>query len=120
MDLGGGGWSLLLFFFANLGKAAAFERALPAIDFVKHQSKRVDVAPNGSAMTQELFRRHISRSAKNFKRLRLIVDGNGQTKIRNSDAAMSVDHDVRGLQVSMEHAALVGGSQTGHQLARNF
>ena len=44
----------------------------------------------------------------------------GQAEIREQHLAAAVEHDVGGLQIAMQHALLVGGGETGAELARDL
>ena len=67
--------------------------------------------------SRQLLGRHVSgSSAADLSALNLIGDTR-QAEISDHDLPASIEHDVRGLQVAVEHAFGVGGGQSGAELA---
>ena len=66
----------------------------------------------------ELLGRHVGRRAGAD-----VVDAAGdgrEAEVGDADAALAVEHDVRRLQIAVQHAAFVRGGQAGADLARNL
>ena len=86
-------------------------------DLEEHEPESIDVAFERRRLPVELFRRHVlRRPCSNAPR---IVGGHGQPEIGDADVAFAVEHDVRGLQIAMEHLALMRGGEPGAELARD-
>ena len=104
----------------HLGAGGSVEEALAGKDLVEYEAERVEIAFRGHFAARELFRGHVGGSsgarvgAYDFGRQP------GQAEIGDAHAAASIEHDVRGLQISVNDAMLVGGSEAGTQLPRDL
>jgi hypothetical protein len=109
----------LLLLLPQLGERLGAERLLSRQDLVEHQTERVDVAAHARAFTCKLLGRHICRSTGHIARLLLFFRRNRETEVRDPDVAAPIEHDVRRLEIAMQHAALVRGRQSRDELPRH-
>jgi hypothetical protein len=91
----------------------ALKRPLPGQHFVKNHSQAVHVGPrvDGGRVAQNLFGRHVGRSAQQttiggHRRLAAVVPL-GQAEIGDMRPAGQVQNDIRRLQITMDDAVLV-------------
>ena len=96
---------------------AALERAPAGEELVEHEAERVDVAPRRDLAAGELLGRHVGRRA-GAQRLRRPT--RRQAEVGDADPAAAVEHDVRRLQIAMEHAAVVRGGESRADLPREL
>ena len=102
---------------AQLRKRRGSERAFARVQFVEHEAKCVDVATYRGALAGELLRCHVRRRTSCIRRFCFVTGGNRQAEVRDTHAPTASDHDVRGLQISMQDTALVRGGETRDELA---
>src|SRR5215475_16107151 len=86
------------------------------VDFVQHQSQRVDIRSLGDSNSGKLLRRHVRRRAGDFADGPFAA-GDRQAEIQDSDLPPAVDHYVRRLEVAMQDAALMSGREPCAKLA---
>jgi hypothetical protein len=100
----------------QLGQVLAVERALAGEDFVEHEAERVDVAPRRDLVAGELLGRHVGGRAG--------ADGFAgsarEAEVGDADLPRAVDHHVGGLEIAVNHVALVRRGQPGAQLPRDL
>src|ERR1700694_2287995 len=96
------------------------ERPLACEDLVEYKPERVNVAFRRHFAACEWFGRHVGGRAGACVGAFDFRDQAGETEIRDAHATASVQHNIRGLQVAMNDAALVRGSETCAQLLRYF
>ena len=111
----------------ELGDVLALERLHAREHLVEHEAQREDVGAVVDGLTRDLLRRHVLRRAEEHARLRLharLVHV-GDAEIHDLHAAVGQHHDVAGLDVAMDDAALVGerepfrdGGGDSHRLRR--
>src|SRR5262249_62027293 len=100
----------------------AFESLPARIQLEQDEPERVKIAPHRCAPARELLRRHVCRRARDVASCVScsVTDRDGQTEVHDSRATAAVHHDVRGLQISMQDAALVSRSESRAELARDL
>ena len=111
------GWDDSRFALAQqLRDVPGLDGALAGEQLVEDQPQRIDVAPDGDLTACELLRRHVGRRAgpERFTR------NPGKTEVGDPHAARAVDHHVRGLQIPVDDAPLVGGAESRAHLAGQF
>src|SRR5579863_8121728 len=96
------------------------EGALASEDLVEHQPERVHVALRRDFAARELFGRHVRGCAGAGVGAFDFRDQAREAEIRDAHTTASIQHDVRGLQVTMYDSVLVCGSETSAQLLSNF
>ena len=101
---------------AQLREALRGKRRLAATHFVEHQAERIDVAAHRRALAGQLLGRHVGGRAGHLAFHRLARHADGEAEVGNPGAAVPVDHDVRRLQVAMQHATGVRRGEAGAQL----
>jgi hypothetical protein len=94
--------------------------ALAREQLKQHQPQRVEIGRRRERLPRELLRRHVRRRAGDLSVRTGACDGGRQAKVGQPHAAAPVDHDVRGLQIAMQHAPVVHGGQPGANLPRDF
>jgi hypothetical protein len=106
-------------FAAELVEARRVEDLAPGRELVEDETQRVDVAAHGRALSGELFRRHVGRSP-GYLALDDVGRRHREAEVRDPRPATPVDHDVGGLQVPVQDAAVVRGSEARAELARDL
>jgi hypothetical protein len=76
---------------------------------------RVALALDRHFLPGQLFRRHVGRRTR--ASVPRLPGGGGQPEVGEAHLAATVEHDVRGLQVAVQQALLVDGSESGAELA---
>ena len=106
----------LLALLDQLREVLAFERALAREELVEEQPERIDVAARRDLVTSELLWRHVGgrAGANRFARRA------SEAEVGDSDLARAVEHHVGGLEVAMDHAALVRGGEARADLPRDL
>ena len=97
-------------------EVASFDGAPPGEHLVEHQAERVDVAARRHFAAGELFRGHVGGRTGAQRLARRA----GEAEVGDPDLAVAVEHDVRRLQIAMDDAPVVGGGETGADLAREL
>ena len=92
------------------------ERRLPGEELVEHQTERVEVAAGRDFPSRELFRRHVGRCARRDVGAFDLLREAGEAEVGDARPAAAVHHDVRRLQVAVEHADLVRRRKAGADL----
>ena len=92
------------------GEGPRVEGALPREDLVEHEAQRVDVASRRH-LAPELLGRHVGRRAAPGVVLGNLAGRGRKAEVRDHDLALPVEHHVRGLEVAVKDAPLVGGGQ---------
>ncbi len=103
-----------------LGERRRLERLPSGEELVEDEAERVDVALDRRALARELLGRHVGGRARDLRAALVVVDADGEPEVRDLRAAASVDHDVAGLQVAVEHALVVRRGETRAELARDL
>ncbi len=101
----------------QLRQRLGFEGASAGEDFVEDEAERVDIAPDGDLLSAQLLGRHIGRRAG--PNVRDLADRR-QAEVHDPDPARAVEHDVRRLQIAVQHAALVRGGESRADLPRDL
>ena len=101
----------------EIGERLGVERTPSREELVEDEAERVDVAPDRHLASFELLGRHVGGRAGDALGHRT---GRGEAEVHDADPAGAVEHDVRGLQIAMDHAALVGGREAGADLPRDL
>ncbi len=83
------------------------ECALPREHLVQHEAQRVDVGPRRRPATFQLLRCHVAGRARNLWSIAPPGGEIGETEISEVCPTLSVDQDVRRLEISMQDAAVV-------------
>ncbi len=101
----------------QLGERAPLERLLAGEHLVQDEAERIDVAARRDGRAGELLGRHVRRGAGADLRALEIGGEPGQAEVGDAHVAAAVDHHVFGLQVAVQHAAVVCGGEARAQLA---
>ena len=95
------------------------ERLLARKHFEAADAQREDVAPAVELVTHGLLGRHVRRGAEQRPRLRHVgVDELRNAEVGDLDLVVTVDHEVRRLDVPVDDAAAVGIVESRSHLAR--
>src|SRR5256885_2474534 len=89
------------------------ERALAGEDFVEHEPERIDVAARAHFSSGKLFRRHVGRSPTADFVTAYVVSETCQAKVSDDDLTASIQHDVGGVQIAVQHALGMGRGESG-------
>ncbi|HEV2764706.1 MAG TPA: hypothetical protein VGV38_17130, partial [Pyrinomonadaceae bacterium] len=103
----------------QLRQRLGLEGAPAREDFVEDEAERVDVASDRQLLAFELFGGHVGGRAGPHAVAEFFRE-RGQPEVREADVAVLVNHHVGGLEVSVQHAALVHGVQARAQLPPNL
>ena len=104
---------------AVTGDRHGLDRAPARVQLVEDEAERIEVAPDRGALAGELFGRHVSRRPRKVLGRGGLAGHRGQPEVRDARAAPAVEHDVGGLQVPVEDAAVVRRRQPGADLPRH-
>src|SRR5262249_32502534 len=83
-------------------------------------SKRIDVALCCDLLACELLRSHVCGGSVTDLVLCNEISEFSQAEVHDRDFALAVQHDVGGLQVTMQDTFIVGGGQTSTEFARDL
>src|SRR5262245_66254816 len=100
----------------ELPQRGALERFATRVELVEDEAQGVDVASDRRPRSRELLGRHV-RGRSGDVSLNLGVGRDRETEVRDPRAAPTVDHDVRRLQIAMQHALVVRGGEPRAELA---
>ena len=100
-----------------VAQRGALERAAPGEHFIEEQAQRIDVGADGDALAGELLGGHVGGRAGADGVFGHLVAGDGEAEIGDAHGSAAVDHDVGGLEVAVEDAAVVGRGEAGAELA---
>ena len=114
----------------RFGRRRAQEGALAAGELVEHDAQREQVRPRVGAFAPHLLGRHVAHGAENragvgrSHRLLVVRSGSwcrllGQAEVENLHAAVAEQHDVLGLEIAVNDAAVVCGRQAARHLDRH-
>ena len=95
----------------HLFDGGSVERTLAGEYFVEYKAERVKIAFRRHFSACELFGRHVGGRAGARVGAFDFRGQAGETEIRDAHATAPVQHDVRGLQVTMNDAVLVRGRE---------
>ena len=115
-DLGRLRDAVLLALGDELRQVASFERAAPGEELVEDEAERVDVAARRDFAAGELLGRHVGGRAGAQR----FAGRSRQAEIGDADPAVAVEHDVGGLQIAMDDAAIVRRGQARAHLPRDL
>jgi hypothetical protein len=90
---------------------------LASEDFVKNQAQRVDITALGDFSPGELLGRHVGRRAIAHLGSGDLVSERREAEVHDENLPPAVDHDVGGLEITMEHAFGMRRRQSRAQLA---
>ena len=100
----------------QLAAIARVERRLAGKELVEYETQRIQIALHGRLAARQLLRRHVGRrAAANVFRVELARDRR-QPEVHDAHFPAGIDHDVRRLEVAVQHAFHVRGRQPRAQL----
>ena len=103
----------------ELGQGLALEGAAARVELVQHEAEGVDVAADADLAALQLLRRHVARRPRAHVLLAERLGEAGQAEVGDAHVALAVEHEVRGLEVPVQHALLVRGGEPGAELSRD-
>ncbi len=97
-------------------RAGAFEDPLAGKDLVQDQPQTVYIGLQRESLVRELLGRHIGQGA-GIIQIPHLVEGRRETEVGDPGASTTVDHDVGGLQIPVQHEIVMGRGETRAELA---
>ena len=87
----------------------AAERRLRCDHFEKHNAQGINIHAGVRILTLNLFRRHVKRRPDNRsgRGLNFATDNLGNAKVHQDGMALLVEHDIRRLDVTVDHLSLM-------------
>ena len=85
-----------------LDRGVCLIRKAPGEQLIKHESQRVDIAANAGLALSNLLWSHVGRRTCSLASARGIVAAEGQPEVRDAHPPSSIQHDVGGLQITMQ------------------
>ena len=113
-------WRGVFFLIAKLRECLCGERWPPAAGFVQNEAEPIDVTSYRRAAAGELLRCHVRGRAGNFAIDRCTRGSDGQAEVGDPGTAVTIDHDVRRLQIAMQHARRMRRGKTRGKLPRHI
>ena len=103
-----------------LDRGVCLIRKASGEQLIKDQPQRVDIAANAGLALSNLLWSHVGRRTRSFAPTGGIVVAEGQSEVGDAHPPSSIEHDVGGLQITMQQSAIMRGGQAGADLVRGL
>src|ERR1700730_9634312 len=94
-----------------LDRSGCLIREASGEELIKHEPQRVDIAANAGFAFSNLLWRHVGRCTCSLAPARGVVVAESQPEVGDAHAPSSIEHDVGGLQITMQQSAIMRGGK---------